>query len=61
MYRVLTSGAIRSFTPDGGSMETAVDNRRNSVDVDYMNMMGIKLIAGRQFSDNREMEIKVRM
>jgi putative ABC transport system permease protein len=44
------------FYPEGGNMETAVMIRRNQVDAGYMEMMGLKLAAGRMFSDNREME-----
>jgi putative ABC transport system permease protein len=44
------------YYQDGGNMETAIDIRRNGVDEHYMKMMNIKLMAGRQFSDNRKME-----
>lgn len=41
------------FYPDGGSMETAVLYRRNPVDFGYQSLLGIPLIAGRPFSENR--------
>jgi putative ABC transport system permease protein len=44
------------FYPDGGSMEKAVDIRRNIVDEGYMEMLDMKLIAGRIFTDNRKMD-----
>jgi putative ABC transport system permease protein len=42
-----------SLYPEGGSMETAVMMRNNSVEPNYINTLGIKLLAGRTFSDNR--------
>jgi putative ABC transport system permease protein len=45
-----------SYYTDGGSMNTAVNNRRNTVDHGYMELLGIKLLAGRYFSDNYTME-----
>ena len=44
------------FYPDGGSMEKAVDIRRNIVDEGYMEMLDMKLIAGRLFTGNRKMD-----
>jgi putative ABC transport system permease protein len=44
------------FYPDGGNMEKAVDIMRNRVDAGYMELLNMKLIAGRMFTDNREME-----
>jgi putative ABC transport system permease protein len=44
------------FYRDGGSMENAILNRRNNIDAGYMELLGIKLIAGRAFTDNREIE-----
>lgn len=44
------------FYREGGSMDNAILNRRNIVDADYMELLGIKLIAGRGFSANRENE-----
>lgn len=43
-----------AFYMEGGNMDNAILNRRNSIDAGYMEMLGIKLIAGRAFSDNRE-------
>ncbi|HEX6227637.1 MAG TPA: FtsX-like permease family protein, partial [Chryseolinea sp.] len=45
-----------AFYRDGGSMDNAILNRRNSIDPGYMELLGIKLIAGRAFTDNREAE-----
>ncbi|MEO5976454.1 MAG: ABC transporter permease [Chryseolinea sp.] len=45
-----------SFFKDGGTMSSAVNIKRNDVDYGYMHLMGIKLIAGRNFTDNYEME-----
>src|SRR5690606_35656405 len=42
------------FYRDGGSMETAILNRRNFVDAGYLELLGIKMIAGRSFTNNRE-------
>ena len=47
-----------AFYRDGGSMENAILNRRNSIDAGYMELLGIKLIAGRTFTDNRDAESK---
>jgi putative ABC transport system permease protein len=47
-----------AFYKEGGSMDNAILNRRNIVDAGYMEMLGIKLIAGRAFTDNREAESK---
>ncbi|MCW5911667.1 MAG: ABC transporter permease [Cyclobacteriaceae bacterium] len=44
------------FYPDGGSMEKAVDIRRNFVDAGYVELLDIKLLTGRTLTDNREME-----
>ncbi|HCW08350.1 MAG TPA: ABC transporter permease [Cytophagales bacterium] len=44
------------FYPDGGNMDKAVDIRRNIVDVGYMEMLNMKLIGGRTFTDNRKMD-----
>jgi len=44
------------FYPDGGSMEKAVDIRRSKVDAGYMELLNMKLIAGRMFTDNRKMD-----
>jgi putative ABC transport system permease protein len=42
------------YYPDGGNMDNAVLNRRNLIDVGYMDLLDIKLIAGRKFTDNRK-------
>lgn len=44
------------FYPDGGTMETAVDIRRNSIDIGFMELLDMKLATGRMFTDNRAME-----
>ena len=44
------------FYREGGSMDNAILNRRNIVDEGYMEMLGIRLIAGRAFTGNRETE-----
>jgi putative ABC transport system permease protein len=41
------------FYREGGSMENGILNRWNNIDAGYMELLGIKLIAGRAFSDNR--------
>jgi putative ABC transport system permease protein len=43
-----------AFYLEGGSMENAILNRRNIIDHGYMDLLGMKLIAGRQFSSSRE-------
>ncbi|MBA4053702.1 MAG: macrolide ABC transporter permease [Marivirga sp.] len=45
-----------AFYVEGGSMDNAILNRRNSIDAGYMELLGIKLIAGRAFTDNRQAE-----
>jgi putative ABC transport system permease protein len=42
------------FYMEGGSMENAILNRRNIIDAKYMELLGIKLIAGRGFTDNQK-------
>ncbi len=42
-----------SFYTTGGNMDNGVMNRRNTVDQGYLEMMDIKMIAGRTFSTNR--------
>ncbi len=44
------------FYPDGGNMDKAVDIRRNEVDAGYMELLNMKLLAGRTFTDNRAMD-----
>lgn len=46
------------FYPDGGSMEKTVNIRRNSIDAGYIELLNIRLVAGRMFTDNREAESK---
>lgn len=45
-----------AFYREGGSMDNAVLNRLNGIDEGYMEMLGIKLIAGRSFTSNRQAE-----
>lgn len=42
--------------PEGGTMETAVRIFRNRVDENYPELLGIKLLAGRTFTNNRAAE-----
>ena len=42
-----------NYYPEGGTMETAQIHRRNEVDAGYLEVLNIKLIAGRSFSDSR--------
>ena len=49
------------FYADGGNMDKAVDIRRNTIDVGYMEMLDMKLIAGRTFTDNRQMDSKAKL
>jgi putative ABC transport system permease protein len=44
------------YYTQGGNMDNAILHRRNRIDAGYAEMLGIKLVAGRFFSDNREME-----
>lgn len=44
------------FYKEGESMDRAILNRRNSVDAGYIELLGIKLIAGRAFTTNRTAE-----
>ena len=45
-----------NFYPDGGSMDKTIDISRNVVDAGYLELFEMKLIAGRSFTDNREMD-----
>lgn len=45
-----------SFYTDGGDMNSAINMKRNTVDHNYMDLMGIKLIAGRGLTTNYQME-----
>ncbi len=49
------------FYADGGNMDKAVDIRRNTVDVGFMEMLDMKLLAGRTFTDQREMDSKAKL
>jgi putative ABC transport system permease protein len=49
------------FYTDGGNMDKAILNRRNKVDVGYTQLMKIKIIAGRTFSENRQSESKQKL
>ncbi|MCE7864083.1 MAG: ABC transporter permease [Bacteroidetes bacterium CHB5] len=44
------------YYSEGGNMDKAILHTRNTVDADYMNLLGINLIAGRPFSDNPQSE-----
>jgi len=43
-----------AFYLEGGNMDNAILNRRNTIDAGYMELLGIKLIAGRAFTSNRQ-------
>lgn len=45
-----------SLYPEGGSMDASVNIKNIWVEPNYMEMMGIKLVAGRRFTANRESE-----
>lgn len=45
-----------SLYPEGSSMEKAVMVKNNWVEPNYLDLMKMKLIAGRNFSENRELE-----
>lgn len=44
------------FYSEGGSMETGRTNFRNEVDQGYVELLGIPMVAGRTFTNNRAME-----
>lgn len=44
------------FYTEGGNMDKAILNRRNLVDEGYLELLNIKLVAGRSFTSNREMD-----
>jgi putative ABC transport system permease protein len=44
------------FYTEGGDMNKAILNRRNAVDAGYMELMDIKMVAGRSFTENRAMD-----
>jgi putative ABC transport system permease protein len=43
-----------AFYLEGSNMDHAILNRRNTIDAGYMELLGIKLIAGRAFTNNRK-------
>ncbi len=45
-----------NFYADGGNMNTAVDIIRNVVDVGYLELLNMKLVAGRSFTENRNLD-----
>jgi putative ABC transport system permease protein len=47
-----------AFYMGGGGMDNAILHRRNRIDAGYMELLGIKLIAGRAFTTNRSAESK---
>jgi putative ABC transport system permease protein len=40
----------------GGNMDVAKLHRLNLVDYNYIDLLGLKMVAGRQFTDNREVD-----
>ena len=44
------------FYTEGGNMDKAIMTYRNTVDQGYQELLGIKLIAGRTFTNNRAMD-----
>ena len=42
-------------------MDKAVSIRRNRVDAGYIELLNIKLLAGRTFTDNREMDAETKL
>jgi putative ABC transport system permease protein len=50
-----------AYYMEGGNMDNAILNRRNLIDADYMDLLGIKLIAGRAFTNNRETDSEGRL
>jgi putative ABC transport system permease protein len=49
------------FYKEGGNMNTAILNYRNTIDYDYMDLLNIKLLAGRQFTSNREADADTKL
>jgi len=45
-----------NFYADGGNTNTAVDIERDVVDVGYLELLHIRLIAGRSFTENRNLD-----
>ena len=44
------------FYTDGGNMDNAILNRRNLIDAGYLELLNIKIIAGRSFTTDRKSE-----
>lgn len=44
------------FYTEGGNMDNAITNFRNRIDQGYIELLGIKMLAGRTFTDNRKVE-----
>jgi putative ABC transport system permease protein len=44
------------FYTDGGNMNTAVDINRNVVDVGYLELLNIRLVAGQSFTGSRNLD-----
>ncbi|MBI3481776.1 MAG: ABC transporter permease [Bacteroidetes bacterium] len=49
------------FYTDGGNMDKAVDIRRNIVDAGYIELLEMKMLAGRTFTDNRKMDSETKL
>ncbi len=49
------------FYADGGNMDKAVDIRRNFVDAGYVELLNMKMLAGRTFTENRAMDSQAKM
>ncbi|MEQ8424498.1 MAG: ABC transporter permease, partial [Cyclobacteriaceae bacterium] len=45
-----------SLYPKGGNMDGAILHRINNVDAGYIELIGVKMLTGRSFSDNREQD-----
>lgn len=45
-----------NFYTDGGNMNKVVDINRNVVDVGYLELLNIKLVAGRSFTESRNLD-----
>lgn len=45
-----------SIYPEGSNIDKAIMHRNNVVDFDFIELLGIKLVAGRSFTDNRALE-----
>lgn len=51
--RIFTDGL---FYTEGGNMDSGIPASLNSIDLGYCELLGMKLLAGRTFTDNRQME-----